>query len=59
VKPEKAVRGRKVLTPLFLTLKVDGGEWSASRPGRFNTEGETPIPVEKAVGWASGAICAF
>jgi hypothetical protein len=29
------------IAPQFLTSVLDGGEWSASRPGRF-TKGESP-----------------
>jgi hypothetical protein len=34
--------------PQFITLTLDGGEWSASRPGRFTT-GER-IPGTRCVG---------
>jgi len=30
----------------FLTSALEGGEWSASRPGRFTpTEKETGVPI--------------
>jgi hypothetical protein len=35
----------------FSTL--DGGEWSASRPGRAFTPGEgSPVPIGQEAGWA-------
>jgi hypothetical protein len=37
----------------FTTLALDGGEWSASRPGRALHPGEwTPVPTGQEVGWA-------
>jgi hypothetical protein len=30
------------VAPPFLTLVLDGGEWSASRPGRFTPEESAP-----------------
>jgi hypothetical protein len=29
----------------FLTSALTGGEWSASRPGRFNSEKKPPVPT--------------
>jgi hypothetical protein len=29
----------------FLTSALDGGEWSASRPGRFYPRERTPVPI--------------
>jgi len=29
----------------FLTLALDGGEWSASRSGRFIPGKESPVPI--------------
>jgi hypothetical protein len=39
------------IAPLFLTLALDGGEWSASRPDRFT-------PGERALGiyWIGGLM---
>jgi hypothetical protein len=35
------------------TSAVDGGEWSASRPGRILTPGKgPPVPVVQEAGWA-------
>jgi hypothetical protein len=37
----------------FLTSALDGGEWSASRPGRTLPPGkEPPVPVGQEAGWA-------
>jgi hypothetical protein len=33
------------IAPTLLTSLVDGGEWSASRPGRFIPEKEPLVPV--------------
>jgi len=39
-----------------LTLALDGGEWSASRPGRALPPGErTPVPIGQEAGWAAWA----
>jgi hypothetical protein len=46
------------IVPPFLTSALDGGEWSASRPGRF-TPGETPLPpvsIGQEAGWAPEPI---
>jgi hypothetical protein len=29
----------------FLTSALDGGEWLASRPGRFTPGKEPPVPI--------------
>jgi hypothetical protein len=37
----------------FLTSALDGGEWSASRPGRALPPGKgPPVPIEQEAGWA-------
>jgi hypothetical protein len=37
----------------FSTSALDGGEWSASRPGRaFAPEKGTPVPIVQEAGWA-------
>jgi hypothetical protein len=38
----KAYRGADVEIHIFLTSALVGGEWSASRPGRFTSEGRAP-----------------
>jgi hypothetical protein len=30
---------------IFLTLVLSGGEWSDSRPGRFDHGKELPVPI--------------
>ena len=35
--------------------KLEGGEGSASRPGRF-TLGKDPVPIVQEAGWASGPV---
>jgi hypothetical protein len=36
------VWGSGGVAPPFLTLALDGNEWSASRPGRFNARRRVP-----------------
>jgi hypothetical protein len=37
----------------FLTSALEGGEWSASRPGRALPPGkEPPVPTVQVAGWA-------
>jgi hypothetical protein len=36
---------------IFLTSALAGGEWSASRPGRFTPGKEPPVLIRKEVGW--------
>jgi hypothetical protein len=37
----------------FLTSALEGGEWSASRPGRTLPPGkEPPVPIVQEAGWA-------
>jgi hypothetical protein len=37
----------------FLTSALEGGEWSASRPGRALPPGkEPPVPIVQEAGWA-------
>jgi hypothetical protein len=37
----------------YLTSALDGGEWSASRPGRALPPGkEPPVPIEQEARWA-------
>jgi hypothetical protein len=41
----------------FLTSAVDGGEWSASRPGRALPPGKgPPVPIVQEAGWASEPV---
>ena len=39
-----------------MTTALEGGEWSASRPGRFFTPGKEPVPIVKEAGWAPGPV---
>jgi hypothetical protein len=37
----------------FTTSALDGGEWSASRPGRVLPPGKgSPVPIVQEAGWA-------
>jgi hypothetical protein len=41
-----AYGGVDVQIHIFLTSALAGGEWSASRPGRFYPQGkEPPVPI--------------
>jgi hypothetical protein len=41
----------------FSTSALDGGEWSASRPGRAFTPGKgPPVPIVQEAGWAPEPI---
>jgi hypothetical protein len=41
----------------FLTSALDGGEWSASRPGRALPPREgSPVPIGQEAGWASEPV---
>jgi hypothetical protein len=35
---------------IFLTLALAGGKWSVSRPGRFTSGKEPPVPIRWEVG---------
>ena len=37
------------------TSVLDGGGWSAPRPGRF-TPGKDPVPIVQEAGWAPGLV---
>jgi hypothetical protein len=50
----EALGGRGGIAPAHSRpLALDGGEWSASRPGRAFTPGErTQVPIVQEAGWA-------
>jgi hypothetical protein len=41
----KVYGGVDVLIHIFLTSALVGGEWSASRPGRFTPGKELPVAI--------------
>jgi hypothetical protein len=44
---------RRYSSYLFSTSTLDGGEWSASRPGRALVPGKgPPVPIVQEAGWA-------
>jgi hypothetical protein len=46
-------RERRYSCYSYLTLALDGGEWSASRPGHaLPPRKEPPVPNEQEAGWA-------
>jgi hypothetical protein len=45
--------GRRYSSYAFLTSELEGGEWSASRPGRaLPPWKEPPVPTVQEAGWA-------
>jgi hypothetical protein len=47
--------GVEVQLYAFLTSALDGGEWSASRPGRFTPQGKSPsYPLDRRLGGPQG-----
>jgi hypothetical protein len=40
----------------FLTLVLDGDEWSASHAGRFISGKEPPVPIGEEADWASKLV---
>jgi hypothetical protein len=34
-----------------MTTALEGGEWSAARPGRTFTPGKDPVPIVQEAGW--------
>jgi hypothetical protein len=53
----EALGGRGYSSYSFLTSALDGGEWSASRPGRALPLGKGPqVPIEQEAGWASEPV---
>jgi hypothetical protein len=44
---------RRYSSYAFTTASLDGGEWSASRPGRSLLLGKgPPVPIGQEAGWA-------
>ena len=39
-----------------MTAALEGGEWSAARPGRTYTPGKDPVPIVQEAGWAPGPV---
>jgi len=39
-----------------MTATLEGGEWSAARPGRTLPTGKDPVPILQEAGWAPGPI---
>jgi hypothetical protein len=54
--PRRDKREADVQLHSFLTYSVTGGNWSASRLGRFTLGKERPVPTEKEVIWAPEPI---
>ena len=43
--PGAAQRVGRGIALLFMTAAVEGGEWSAARPGRTLPPGKDPVPI--------------
>jgi hypothetical protein len=43
--------------PKFLTLALDGGEWSASCTSHFTLQNKMPVPTGQKAGWAPEPGC--
>jgi hypothetical protein len=55
--PWRHVGVRRYSSSLYLTSALDGGEWSASRPGRASPpEKELPEPIGQESGWAIESV---
>ena len=39
-----------------MTAALEGGEWSAARPGRTLPPGNDPVPILQKAGWAPGPV---
>ena len=39
-----------------MTAALEGGEWSAARPGRTLPPGKDPVPILQEAGWAPGPV---
>ena len=39
-----------------MTAALEGGEWSAARPGRTLPPGKDPVPIVQEAGWAPGPV---
>ena len=39
-----------------MTAALEGGEWSAARPGRSLPPGKDPVPILQEAGWAPGQV---
>jgi hypothetical protein len=55
--PWRRLGERRYSSYSFPTSALDGGEWSASRPGRALPPGKgTPVPTGQEAGWASEPV---
>jgi len=39
-----------------MTAALEGGEWSAARPGRTLLPEKDPVPISQEAGWAPGPV---
>jgi hypothetical protein len=52
--PSKLRGEAEVLLYQYSTLALEGGGWSAPRPGRFSPREGDAVPIVQEVGWTSG-----
>jgi hypothetical protein len=56
--PWRRLGERRYSSYSFSTSVLDGGEWSASRPGRALAPGKgPPVPIVLEAGWAPEPVC--
>ena len=55
----KACGTAEVQLHVYLTSKLDEGEWSAPRFGHFPFKKEAPVPIEQESRWTSEPVWAF
>jgi hypothetical protein len=53
----RRLEGRRYSSYSFLTSALDGGDWSASRPGRAFTPGERTLGTHCTGGWVGPRAC--
>ena len=39
-----------------MTVELEGGQWSAARPGHTLPPGKDPVPILQEAGWALGPV---
>jgi hypothetical protein len=55
--PRRRLWGEEYSSYTFSTTALDGGEWSASRPGRASAPGKGPsVPIVQEAGWATEPV---
>ena len=55
----RRIEGSGRISTFILTSNLDGGEWSASRPGRLNPWERTSVPILQDTGWVPEPLWSF